>query len=163
VGALALSPDGKTLAARRWCGVDVALWDVGTGRKKRDLARPDDTGAIYPSGYSRGCIFFSQSLALSPDGRRLASATDGGTAALCRVEGTLLWPAQGALFSPPSLAFAPDGKTLAWPLDGTVRLADADTGKPLRALRGVGDGVASLIFSPDSRTLAVVDRRGVHL
>ncbi|MFI5666447.1 hypothetical protein [Streptomyces sp. NPDC051704] len=106
VQAVALSPDGQTLAAG---GLDrqVALWDL------RDPQRPRPLGAA-PVTFADTVY----ALAFSPDGRRLAAGSGDGTVRVWEPSA----PGQAAagarsLKGPASavygVAFAPDGKTLA--------------------------------------------------
>jgi sugar lactone lactonase YvrE len=67
IRSLALTPDGKTLAAGSDDGI-VRLWDRATGQLRRRLA---------------GHIDGVNAIAIAPDGKTLASASDDGT--------TLLW------------------------------------------------------------------------
>jgi WD40 repeat protein len=60
--ALALSPDGRFLAAGTWVGT-IVVWDLETGRQVKEL-----------KGQARGVI----GLDFSPDGRLLVSASLGG-------------------------------------------------------------------------------------
>ncbi len=139
VGALSFSPDGRTIVSG---GPDsVHVWDLA--------ARP-------PTGTALGA--WSVSVALSPDGRTLATVTEDGTVAFWDMathrrigETPIDHTAQIA-----AVAWSPDGTTLATASrDDTVRLWDAVTheriGAPLRGHRG---GVTSVVFSPDGSTLA---------
>jgi RNA polymerase sigma factor (sigma-70 family) len=151
--ALALAPDGKTLASgdNHLDGVDV--WDLETGQRRHALKFED--------GQGRGVVC----LAFSPDGKTLACGERmlryDEADFTCRI---LLWDAttgkkRGAFlahkFAVESLTFSPDGKVLAstGTSDNKVALWDVDTGTPLFEWPcGSGRGVA--VFSPDGKTLA---------
>lgn len=151
--AIALSPDGRTMAA--WLGDGLYSWDL---RKRRPNAiRECSAGG--GSNYRHGVAFSPRVCLL---------------AALCeyREKQIRLW-AEGTAKEPHLLkidelritnafAFSPDGKTLASGLpEGTADLWDIATGKKLRMLpgflRGGGQYVAVFFvaFSPDGTTLAL--------
>jgi transcriptional regulator with XRE-family HTH domain len=98
------------------------------------------------------------SVALSPDGRTLASASADKSVRLwdVRAEKLLGAPLSGHSESVYSVAFSPDGGTLASAsADKSVRLWDVHARKPLGApLRGHSESVYSVAFSPDGGTLA---------
>ena len=97
-------------------------------------------------------------VAVSPDGRRVASASDDGTARVVDAEtGAVLAELRGHVGKVYAVAFSPDGTRLATGGDdATVRLHDAATGEELLVLRGHATYVFSLRFSPDGSTIASV-------
>ncbi|MFG2750209.1 WD40 repeat domain-containing protein [Streptomyces xanthophaeus] len=124
VQAVALSPDGHTLAAG---GLDrqVALWDVRDPQHPRELGTaPHDFGdTVY-------------ALAFSPDGRRLAAGAGDGTVRVWEPSGPagprVLTGPESAVYG---VAFAPDGRTLA--------AAGADGGVYLWRDPAAADGAAA--------------------
>jgi WD40 repeat protein len=137
-GAMAFSPDGKTLAASEGCAIH--LWDVPTGTER--LSLPGHRGVV-------------NSVAFGADGKTLA--TGGADAA------GLLWKQfDGA--KPLSLpddpgyvynvAFAPGRPLLAGSGSRGVRLWDAKTGK-LVAKRNEAMRTGRAQFFPDGKTLLV--------
>jgi predicted NACHT family NTPase len=140
INAIALAPDGRTLATGSW-DTTVRLWDRHTRRELRSLA-----------GHGAGV----RCLAFSPDGKRLAS---GGSGAI------VLWDPRSAKVLKRittgdndgfGLAFSPDGRTLAAGNgDGSVRLWDSTSGARRADLKGHAKGpVYTVAFSPDGKLLA---------
>ena len=108
------------------------------------------------------------SVALSPDGRTLASASADQTIRLwdVRTHKQRGSPLYGHTDELNSVAFSPDGRALASGSDdGTVRLWDVQTHKQLGTpLRGHTNFVRSVAFRPDGRMLASAgDDRTVRL
>jgi RNA polymerase sigma factor (sigma-70 family) len=152
--AVAISPDGKTLASADLG--QVLLWDLATGKR---LPSPERTG---PAAIAR--------LTFSPDGRLLAWCGADRTIRLWglaagkevrRIDGPDVSAemfARGAAMEGGflDLSFSPDGKSLAaafW--DGRGYLYEVSTGKRLRRFGGParGDRIARLAFAPDGRAL----------
>jgi WD40 repeat protein len=166
VGPGLVAPGGRLVALA--AGPAVGVWDLTTGQEVRRITAPD---WVVKKDYTR-FVEEVRSLALSPDGRALASlsAKQGGHDASVRVwdftTGKELrrWPWPGAM-GEGTLAFSPDGRTLAaggarvspdrHRIEGLLQLFDAATGRARPAVvLEESNFVCSAAFSPDGRTLA---------
>jgi WD40 repeat protein len=146
VYSLAVSPDGKTLAAgANW---EISLWDLATGKKLRRF-------------HERCC--YNWSVAFAPDGKTLFSA--GQDNALHRWNPTTGGdnPIAGHTRVIRHLALSADGKVLAsGSAGGTIRVWDVANGKELlRVERTQQHWTAPLAVSPDGKLLAWCENRGV--
>lgn len=95
-------------------------------------------------------------VAISPDGRSLASASHDQTVRLWDTEtGQCLHVLREHTDRVRSVAFSPDGQRLASGCeDQTIRLWDVRTGQCLSVLQGHTSWVYTVAFSPDGETLA---------
>jgi WD40 repeat protein len=133
-GAVAFSPDGKTLASRGSADNTIRLYDAATGKELRQITipgpeAPAGAGAVMIRVGALGFGGFGLGLVFSPDGKTLASPV--------LVENAQTLPA-GAGGTPNSLT-----------------LWDVSSGKEIHSISlSRHHGFASFAFSPDGRTLA---------
>jgi WD40 repeat protein len=175
VSAAAFSPDGKTLGLATSDGT-VRLWNVKPPFRwiRTKLSR-------FLAPYPELLTFKAHennidSLAFSPDGQKLATASGDGTVKLWDIASEMrsLWKVGLAQFfskrqqlatlkghedTVKSVAFSSNGEVLvtASP-DGTAKLWETET-SPKSALCQ-GDLINSLTFSPDGKTLVTVGSWG---
>jgi len=149
---VALSPDGKTLAARG-PGVAVLLWDVTTGKRLHRFPDSHDDRVL--------------STAVSPNGKLVATSAGDGTMRLWNSTtgkaARVLRFGYGKLTAANSIAFSADGSILAAggydndPLHsfiGTVEFWDVASGKKFLS-KTASDRVQAVAFAPDGKTIAV--------
>ena len=166
--SIAFFPDCKRLAAGvtgelGGPGNDVWILDVASGKSIRIL-----------NGH-QGPV---ASVAVSPDGKLLASGGWDGTARIWDASTgkclkTQRFPSlikkikeaerEGDEPWAHSVAFSPDGRTLATAatvtsVAGEVDLWDTSTGMLKATLKGIGPSVHQVVFSPDGRLLATAGR-----
>jgi WD40 repeat protein/tetratricopeptide (TPR) repeat protein len=184
VWGVAFSPEGRWLASAS-SDRTVRLWDAQTGQLVRTL--PGHTQSVSHVAFSadgrrllsgsqdgqaklwdvhRGELLLTlegQGLALSPDGRRLATRGDPNhTIKLWDAEsGREQRTLRGHTNLVSSVAFSPDGRRLASSgFDHTVRVWDADRGREVLTLRGHTGWFDDVAFSPDGQRLAAVGSAG---
>jgi WD40 repeat protein len=136
---LDFGPDGRWLVTASDGNDPLRIWDVAAAHVIREIRSPGK---------------YTQNLAVSPDGRRVAASSswENRRLSVCDVtSGEQLFTADGAI-----LAYSPDGRWLA-ALDvdlKSVLLLDARTHETAARFAGHEKLVYSAAFSPDSRRLA---------
>jgi DNA-binding beta-propeller fold protein YncE len=123
----------------------VRLWDLA---RRRQVARWD-TGA------------YVESVAVSPDGTRVAAVSEPA--------GVLVWDVEKKVLAASfthedatDVAFSPDGKLLASSGGSSVRLWNVANPGPNGTPLDESDSVLSIAFSPDGATLAVAAGKSVY-
>jgi WD40 repeat protein/tRNA A-37 threonylcarbamoyl transferase component Bud32 len=163
---LALSADGRVLATA-CSGGNFGLCDLATGQEKFPLfVRSED------QAYWKFCMAVHKlrwlgiggvpkyktsvtHVALSPDGRVLATACTAGLVQLWDTgSGRLLQKLPGEHPAVACLAFSPDGATLAVGQEREVQLWEVAGARLLRTLAGHKGAVRSVAFSADGKLLA---------
>jgi len=135
--AVALSPDGRTVAAGSWDG-KIRLFDTGTGQISEIRAHASRLG----------------SLVFSPDNKVLASKEtwDSAIQLWDVATGKKITSSEGHQAAIWSLSVAPDGKTVVTVgADHTLRFWDRATGQERRRFPTSARAIA---FSPDGKSLA---------
>jgi WD40 repeat protein len=136
--AVAFLPGGRQLAVLPE-GNPVTLYDIGTRLRGRTF-----------EGFRRTL----RTLAVPPDGKRLAAADEEVVYVWDRESGRIVHELPGHRAVPWGLAFSPDGKTLASTSWNAIRLWDVGTGGERFVESPLHGSVAIAALSPDGRVLA---------
>jgi len=93
----------------------------------------------------------ANSIAFSPDGKIIATATVDGNVRLSELNGKEIATLRGHQGAVTSVAFSPDGKTIATAsADKTIKLWSTE-GKEIATLKGHSNAVTSVTFSPNGK------------
>jgi WD40 repeat protein len=179
VGAMAFSPDGKTLALGRRADRDPArtgqidFWDIATGKTVQTMP------AFLSDGYRMAYSADGKTLFVSSDALRAYDLATGkltgrlnntgssaivvaGDGIVCNQQTMLILDAatgrqryaRAVPFMGPKMAASPDGRLLATSEeDGRVRLTAIPAYKTLGEFQAHADFITCLAFSPDGKRL----------
>jgi WD40 repeat protein len=138
--AVAFSPDGRRLAGAILEDSTARMWDAATGRQLCEL---------------RGHTSNVTRLVFSPDGQRLATASEDHTVKVWRTDtGQELITLVGHVDGVAGVAFSPNGERLASAgYDNTVRVWDSASGLVCFTLVGHVAPVMDVAYSPDGQRL----------
>jgi WD40 repeat protein len=147
VSAVAFSPDGKRLAGAIQEDATLRIWDRATGRQLCELQ--GHTGNV-------------TRLVFSPDGQRLASASEDRTVKVWKTDtGGELITLIGHVDGIAGVAFSPDGGRLVTAShDNTVRVWDSASGLLCFTLVGHVAPVMDVRYSPDGERLVTASLDG---
>jgi WD40 repeat protein len=163
VSRLAFTPDGRFLVTTHdnKPKMPITVWEMTA------------TGPVARHRFGKGRT--PTSLAVSPDGRFLATATTPGEVDVWelpagRPAGTIResrgkayrsWSSGDypLVFSENHLAFSPDGKRLAYPAWDSLRLWDPRSGQEVLVLEKDPEWIHRLHFSPDGRRLLLLGEK----
>jgi len=147
VSAVAISPDGKTLAVNHAFG-RIELRDATTGNIILPLTGRHIKGV--------------ESLVFSRDGKILASGGADGFAKIWDVKtGNLLHSLNIGSFYVHAVAFTPDQQTLVIGMgDGTIKLWRLGTRKEFLNIATKSEGIYSVAVAPDGKTIASAGEDG---
>jgi RNA polymerase sigma factor (sigma-70 family) len=149
ISALAITPDGKRLAAGQ--GQIVDLWDIASGKMVQHKVT------------NKGII---NQLLFTPDGKTLAVADGTPTMIVWDIANNKkLHELKGHQGDVACMTLSPDGKTLAsgsW-RDGHIRLWDLASGEEKLRFVAHEQDVFFVAFSPDGKTLASRGNTADHI
>ena len=143
------TPGSTLLAIGGGTSQSVRVHDARDGERKQTLELPATTAETPKNGR------FAQSVAYSPDGKRIACGAMDGTVAVFDVKtGKCAHTLAGHVAPVRDVTFSPDGKTLYTASDdGYAHVYDAHNKSLIESLSGHKSWVLSLTASPDGTAL----------
>ena len=165
VNSAEMSRDGRTVLTAASDGT-ARVWDARGGE---EIKRPSDCGlpesasfSCLASGVGLSHVSFINSAAFSPDGRRVASAGDRGTAFVHDARsGATITSLEGHDGQVGDIDYSADGQRLVTAgQDATARVWDAETGDQLAPLSGHRGAVNAATFMPGGRRVVTAGEDG---
>jgi WD40 repeat protein len=147
VSSVAFMPNGKQVVYGGRNGI-IVINDTGGGERAIRSLKPEGTYAwdLLPAVWS---------VAVSPDGTKIASGNADGSVKIWSVSGPLLRTMKSHDDAVMAVVYAPDGSSIvSGSKDGTVRIADTSTGQELARLTDHAGQVLSVAISPDGKWIA---------
>jgi WD40 repeat protein len=147
VSSVAFMPNGKQVVYGGLNGV-ILINEASAGERTIRSLKPDVTYAweFLPAVWS---------VAVSPDGTKIASGNADGSVKIWSVSGPLLRNLKSHNDVVTAVAYAPDGRTIvSGSKDGTIRITDTNTGQELARLTDHPGQLSSLALSPDGKWIA---------
>jgi len=167
IDSAAWSPDGSRIVTASQDGT-ARIWDAQSSAPLAVLKEhtsvvisADQSGA--PLAVLKDHTSAVISAAWSPDGTRIATASEDHTARIWDAQsGALLAVLKGRTNSIDSAAWSPDGTRIATTSrgDDTARIWDAQSSAPLAVLKGHTSAVYSADWSPDGTRIATASYDG---
>ena len=147
VSSVAYMPDGKQVVYGGLNGV-ILINETTAGERTIRSLKPEVTYAweFLPAVWS---------VAVSPDGTKIASGNADGSVKIWSVSGPLLRNLKSHNDVVTAVAYAPDGRTIvSGSKDGTIRITDTNTGQELARLTDHPGQISSVALSPDGKWIA---------
>jgi WD40 repeat protein len=147
VSSVAFMPNGKQVVYGALNGI-ILINDADAGERTIRSLKPEGTYAwqFLPAVWS---------VAVSPDGTRIASGNADGSVKIWSVSGPILRNMKSHDDVVTAVVYAPNGRTIvSGSKDGTVGITDTATGQELARLTDHSGQVLSVALSPDGKWIA---------